>query len=84
MEEHGSTFTGPFSPGTDRLTVMCVGHAGYIGSLKIQCMSLGGGEKQTVCCIDNSREIFISSHRAIYIVQVNNYEEVLIIAIIII
>ena len=83
MEEHGNMFTGPFSQvQTDGLTVTCVGHAEmtWVGSLKIQCMSLGGGEKQTVCCIDNCREIFISSHR----VTTSKYEEALIIAIIII
>ena len=67
---------------TDGLTVMCVDHTEttWVGSLKSQCMSLGGGEKRTVCCIDNCREIFISSQR----VTTSKYEEALIIAIIII
>ena len=61
-----------------RLTVMCVGHAEttWVGSLEIQCMSLGGGERQRECCIDNCRDIsFVSSH-----IVNSKYEEALPIA----
>ena len=52
------------------LRVMCVDHneTTWVGSLKIQCMSVGGGEKQTMCCIDNCME-YLS--QVIELIQVN-------------
>ena len=66
---------------TDSLTVMCVGHAEttWVGSLKIQCMSLGGGEKQTVIIVGKYH-----LSQVIIIANTSKYEEALIIAIIII
>ena len=51
---------------TDNPTIMCVRHAEttLVGSLQIQCMSLGGGDNRE-CSIDNCMEIsFVSSHIA--------------------